>query len=386
MKFLSRMILLAIIISICGLAAWNYWETQENATTESLAANQNIKSIIDLYTAMESAKQNIKNMNYSLEMERCSYKGSAIRAKINVFQMGTKYRYELDNGSIVGYNGKKLWIYAKSDNSIIIVDADNVSPVINAILPSIEDLRKRFSENNSVLSAGSTTYQIDNLNTQEIVQNIVLINKLDLDVIESKTFQKDGTEVSYKFKDIKKNVTNMNDIIFEPKLDAKQSDKAYSIWMLLGIDALDNGYFLIAEEYLQKALNSNPSPDASSIILVRLGEAEFKQSQYDKAVDFYSKATLVNGIKPQQLAIANHFLGFSFLTLDKYDEAIKNLLIASHNSSNPLSSETYELLGIAYHKQGNLNEAKIAFGQSLSKTGDNSQRQRIENYMTRFLK
>ncbi len=104
-----------------------------------------------------------------------------------------------------------------------------------------------------------------------------------------------------------------------------------------------------AEDLMQAAIQADQSGD------------------YDKAIALLQQVTTMKA-KDKLLAEANYRLGLFFLDRGKYEEAIGSLKIARELKY----ADAEKQLGIAYHRQGSLDEAETLFKQLLAAAPNNT--------------
>ncbi|MDD6210465.1 MAG: tetratricopeptide repeat protein [Bacteroidales bacterium] len=121
----------------------------------------------------------------------------------------------------------------------------------------------------------------------------------------------------------------------------------------------------------------SPGPkilEAKQSILYQLGINAFANSDYNDAINFFTKAIQVGSYNPIAKANALFWRGESYAKLNKYDLAKKDYqsYLSSANKNNTLTKMAYYGLGYAYFKQKNYNEALRQFDSYLSRETQDS--------------
>jgi tetratricopeptide (TPR) repeat protein len=101
-----------------------------------------------------------------------------------------------------------------------------------------------------------------------------------------------------------------------------------NLYLRKGNNAYDKKDYKGAADYYEKALNSKPDKIKAKF---NLGDALYRQGQYDEAIDAYKEAL---GLTKDEIlnAHAYHNIGNSLLAQKKYDESIKAYKNALYNN------------------------------------------------------
>lgn len=131
------------------------------------------------------------------------------------------------------------------------------------------------------------------------------------------------------------------------------------------------------------ALNSiarieRPSPrilEAKQKLLFQIGVQSFANSQFEEAIDYFSKSLALGQYNPQTKADAAYWRGESYYRLDRIEEASRNfrdyLTLTREKTGETFALAHYNLGYIAFNKK-NFNEAENWFSKYTQyETGDN---------------
>jgi len=126
----------------------------------------------------------------------------------------------------------------------------------------------------------------------------------------------------------------------------------------LGLGYIRNGEYQRAKENLNRALSLDPkSPvahNAFGLLFQLEGEDELAEEYFNRAIRFDSSFSQAR----------NNYGAFLF-SQERYDEAIEQLLLASKDRFYRGRPSSFENLGIAYLRRGNLKSAEDAFIRSI---------------------
>lgn len=388
MKFSSKIgakISLGIIIGFALLfALWNVWQ-QEVAFKQGLAI-AGINSLEELYKAMENVHKEDTIQYMNLE-NRILYPGQQpITHVANAIHWNNRFRVETDTGIIMGYNGKRLWMYTRADNTISSVASQGIDPQEVGSAPGIQWLRNTFGTDKKNLDCHDRHFfYLTNFRTAKSPHFIVSVDKNTLQIAEIRTMFSNGGLMVTKVTNTKSRWPDeKSQEEFAPIKNAIESGKPCLIWGQLGISAMQNERFDIAQDFFAKALQSNPSPDLRVSYLLKNGDCFALRKDFDKARTKYHEATEVQGCMPVSLATAKHREGWALAMQGKNTEAVQSLTAAAVVDNYPDVLATYETLGLVYIRLGDKEKGRKTLEVCLNKSNDTAQKQRIQNYLVQL--
>jgi len=153
--------------------------------------------------------------------------------------------------------------------------------------------------------------------------------------------------------DYKKVIEELSQIENKSDLDLKFLTKAYikeKKWNL----ALNTGNDLISVDSLE--IKDIKDINGAITLLLSLGTVALVNKKYDMAIDYFNK--IIQKLDPKCYQAYEH-LGYTYYLENQYDNAIKNWKKAIRGCKNP--PLLYYLIGIAYFKLENLEQAKAYF-------------------------
>ncbi len=122
----------------------------------------------------------------------------------------------------------------------------------------------------------------------------------------------------------------------------------------LGIGYLRNGDYTRAKEKLNRALEIDPR---NSAVLATFGMVFQLEGEYELADKYFRDAVR---FAPESAQARNSYGAFLFAQ-QRYEEAIKQLSVASEDRFYPNRAVVFENLGRAYKRTGDMDAAKASF-------------------------
>lgn len=385
MKFSSNLLakfqLGLIVLLTLAFAIWNVWQ-QEIAFGRGLAT-AGINSLEELYAAMENTnKENV--LQYMNLENRILYSGQQpVTHTIKAIHWDKKFRVETDTGIIMGYNGEKLWMYTRADNTISIADVKAIDAQELGSIPGIEWLRKTFGSDNKNLDCHDRRYfYLTNFRSGKSPHFIVSIDKNTLQINEIRTFFSNGGLLVTKVTNNKQRwPEETSHEEFNPISGASNSGKPYLIWGQLGISAMQNERLDVAKDCFTRALEAHPDPDLHVSYLLKIGDCFSLKKDFASALNKYQQAAAVQDCLPASRAIARHREGWVLAMQGKDTEAVQALIDATTLDNHPDIASTYETLGLVYSRMGDRENCCKMLELCLTKSTDMVQKQRIQSYL-----
>lgn len=147
--------------------------------------------------------------------------------------------------------------------------------------------------------------------------------------------------------------------VTESRLTKKKSpEQAVENYTQLGLGYIQNGHFDRARNRLQRALAINehyaPANDAMGLLWQLEGE-------YDLAEEYFKKAIK----QDRSFTQARHHLGRLYVQLQRYDEALKELKLATDNRYYEDRAGAFNDTALAYYRQNQPEQAIHAYRQTM---------------------
>lgn len=145
--------------------------------------------------------------------------------------------------------------------------------------------------------------------------------------------------------------------------EQREEDPRVKTLVELGTGYLRQGDYARAKEHLNRALQFDPR---STIAHNALGLVFQLEQEYEIAEDHFRSALRSN---PDSTQARNNYGAFLF-DMERYDDAIEQLKIASEDRYYLSRPTVFENLGIAYQRVGNMTAAKAAFDRAVALNPD----------------
>ncbi len=111
----------------------------------------------------------------------------------------------------------------------------------------------------------------------------------------------------------------------------------------------------------EEALGAKPGPEVRSAALVGLGEGLLRLKTYPRASEVLTEAFDLTTYDEKYGPLAGYFLGESLLALNKPEQAARAFYRGTRWPMHPEAPRSYYMVGEAYRRSGNLDEAALAY-------------------------